>query len=906
MKTKKILLLIILLCFSSDVFAYGDTSLFDSNNGIKVISSEHFNIIYNDRSSLLANKIYENCEYIFSDICDYFNFSSDHNFNVVVTADIQQFNSFFAPFPNKIVIYDTVAANNYFNYFNDNLMLNVFKHELTHAISLTDNNKFITNTFGKLFSPANIFLTLFQKEGISVNSESSEGQGRLNDSSYLALLYEAKAEEVFPSYFDVQGKRDIPSNGNYYLFGSCFFQYLIKTYGVEKFNEYWEINSNWNLFLFFPDYSFKKAYHISIKQAWNDFKNSIKTLLIDKSIEIKHIENIYPKYIVGSGKNIFIGDYFQNNTVKIDSDNLKMSLASTSLATLGEVTSNKDILVLSEYDDSAQPITYTKVVSPKISKNYNIRSFRLAIQLNSTTLVGIKNEGEIEYLQWIDAKTLRILKTFNLKDNEAIQNMALNSSNDLVYTSRIGESNYLSILTGNERIMYNFGNGVSIYGLNIYKDKAILTTTRKGELGRLTLIDLATGCMEYMNSNILGGVYSPTFLDENTVLFISKYYNRSKLSLLNINDIKFNTRYLEKSFSGNSNKKETTIDIKEAKKYNALDFIFDDKIFIPYFAVNYLNNEFDYITTGLSYSIADPLQIYNIVFNPILFYFEDYQYLSFNTVLTKKLSNNTITVNPYIRRYFNTSANNEYIFNLKLTNSYTFDLRNHDTLTISSMLDYTNTNSGNLYSDESNTVKNENQNKIGTSLFSYYNYQRKAGKNPLSIFAYKFFMGMSFYKYDKYFYKNTEFRDYYAFDIGTQIEVNIPYLISKFDSYYSSSTATNLSCNLLYQTNTKNLFFFGELKSVLYSREIQKGYNFIIPFYFNRVVFLSGVNVLGVSEINSGGAITLDSSEIFLKAYLTNSLDTTSMFSEPFNIGISLCYQLIGNINPKVEFLLTL
>ncbi|MBK5200709.1 MAG: hypothetical protein JJE21_04150, partial [Spirochaetaceae bacterium] len=577
---KKILLSLVLLGFCIlNIFAYGNTSLFNSTKDIRVISTEHFNIIYNNQSSLLAKDIYQNCEDLFNDICDNFDFSIDHSFNVVVTADIQQFNSYFASFPNEIVIFDTVTTNNYYNYFYDHFMLNVFKHELTHALSLTDDNKFITNIFGKLFSPANIFLTSFQKEGITVNSESQDGQGRLNNPSYDALLYESKIEGNFPSYFDVQGLRDIPSNANYYLFGAYFYQYLIDTYGVENFNKYWEMNSNWNVFLIFPNYSFKKVYNITIEQAWKAFENSIEDISINYSIDIKTIENIYPKYIVGSGTNVFIGDYFQNNTEKFDKENFKLSSYSSSFADLGEITANKDTIVLSKYNNSAQPLTYTRVVNQNGSYTYDIDSFRLAILLDSTTLVGVKNEGEIEYLQWIDTNNLKVMKTFNLKDNEAVQNIAVNSSNDIVFTSRIGESNYLSILSAKKRVLYKLGERVSIEGLNIYQDKAVLTTIRDGELARLTLIDLASGRMDYMDSNILGGVYSPTMLDDNTILFISKYYDRSNLSVLYVNDINFNTVYLEKSLSENLPKKQSKVTIDGFRKYNPLDFIFDDKLF---------------------------------------------------------------------------------------------------------------------------------------------------------------------------------------------------------------------------------------------------------------------------------------------------------------------------------------
>lgn len=904
MKKRIFQLILVLLLTSTSIFANSNTSLFKDNKGLRVVSSEHFNIIYNNESSLLANKIYENAEQILDDITSYYDLSNEIVFNVVVTPNMQQFNSYFSSFPNRIVIFDTIATNNFFNYFDNNLMLNIFKHELTHALSLTDDNKFITNTFGKLFSPATLFTSGFQREGVSVLYESKNNQGRLNSSAYNALLYQTKLEGIFPSYYDVQGNRDILANSDYYLFGSFFFQYLIDTYGIDKFNKYWELNSSWNFLLVIPNYSFKEIYNISISEAWSDFEKSIDNLEVDSKIKIKRKESVYPQYIVGSGNNIFVGNYSQNNTIKVENDNLDTSIFSNTYSDLGEVSVNEGSLSLTKYNYGAQPSTYTKIVNNGEEKTYNIDNFRLAIELDSNTLVGLKNEGEIQYLQWIDTNTLKPIKNYYLKDNEAIQNISI-YNNDIVFTSRIGFNNYLSILSDDNRVLYNLGDGVSIEGLNIYKNKALLSTIKDFELARLSIIDLKSARMDTMNSNIVGGVYSPTMLDKENLVFISKYYNRSYLSLLKLSDVEFNTTYLEKTYVSENVKKETSLIIDNSREYKTLDFIFDDKIFVPIFQLRFNSDDkFEFLTTGFSYNIADPVQSYSASFEPVLHINNDFKSVNLKTYFIKNSNNNRTVLNPYFIKYFGTSSNSEYLLRFKLSNTYTFDLQNNDRLNIKSSLNFTNTNSENLFLAKDYKIKNQNQNKFGSSLFVYYNYKKQAGLNYLSVFKLNLGVGIDLSRYNKFYTESNVYDDINLFSISSNFSINIPYLIPQFDSYTSSSTATKLSGNLTYQTLTNSLLFSGEINSVLYSKEIQRGINLIFPFYYNRLIIDTGIKVSGKSDFNNNGNISDLSSSVYLSTKLKNSLNTTSMYSAPFDIGVGLNYDIIKKKGPTFMFVL--
>lgn len=879
MKKKIFLVIFSLIFFSTNIFAYTNTSLFNNERDIKVVSTNHFDIIYKDQSSILANEIYENCEAIYDDICELFDFSKGKKFNVVVTSDIQMFNSFYKSFPSEIVIFDTIATNNYFNYFDEHYMLNVFKHELTHALSLSDDS-FVSSTFGNIFSPANVFLTVFQKEGLSVYFESIDNQGRLNNPLYKALLYEVRAEGEFPTYYDVQGQSDIATNGNYYLFGSFFYQYLIDNFGIEKFNEYLKLNSKWNALLFFPSHPFKKVYPIPIEEMWKKFILSIDKLEINNSIEIKTIDDFYPKYIVGSGDYTFVGDYFSKSTLKVNPDDLSVNKYSSSYAHLGEICSNEDTLIFTNYDNSSQPTTYTRVVDKDSSYELDISNFRLANIIDKNTIVGLRNSGELQRLEWLDKDSLTLIKYFNLKEGEAVQNIVLSSSS-LIFSSRIGDSNYISVLEDDKRTMYRFGSNVSINGLNVFNNIAILSSTRDGELPRLTLLNLATGEMKYMNSNILGGVYSPTMIDESTVVFISKFYKRSKLSTLNINDVEFNKIFLESSISYGDSERATSIKIDGERDYKTLDFIFDDKIFIPFLTATYDSNNSSTYSLGFNYRIEDPLQIYGLNILPEIEFSDGIKSVSIDSSLTKNIREHSIEFNPYFIKYYNTSNEDNYMLTLSLTNSFTYDLRNNNEFLFKTGFEFKNKNTDNV---------DEHHNIYKSSIYGSYSYSKREGKNPLAILSYEFGLG-----YNNYYFTNSKtYGNSDLYNVYSIFNFGLPYLIPQLDNYYSSSSATNFTSFVAYKPYDDVITYDFDISTMLYSREIQKAYNFILPFYANRFCLVAGFNEIGDYNYNLD-SISKEKKDIYLKAYLVKALNSTSLLSGSFGLGVKLSYSLLEN-----------
>ncbi|MCK9191457.1 MAG: M48 family metalloprotease, partial [Sphaerochaetaceae bacterium] len=216
MKRKFILTFIILFFVLANI----NSASYESLEDLKMVSTEHFDIIYNDESSASASLIEEKCESIYNEIITSFALNRTQRFYVVVTTQRQMFNSYFTAYQTpRIVMFDTITDSNSFNSNKYNNFLNVFRHELTHALTLTTENGFFQKYVSQLISFYNISTTRFAKEGIAVLSESLLGSGRLNDPLYKSILIRSKVDGFFPSYYDVQDAQVGFKNDNYYLYG---------------------------------------------------------------------------------------------------------------------------------------------------------------------------------------------------------------------------------------------------------------------------------------------------------------------------------------------------------------------------------------------------------------------------------------------------------------------------------------------------------------------------------------------------------------------------------------------------------------------------------------------------------------------------------------------------------------
>ena len=259
------------------VFAPG-TKLF-------VIKTEHFDIIFPERSRPSALRLSTMAESVYAEVSGKIQARLPARVPVVITPDIGIFNGSTNPFPYMHIVLIDSALDLGWTSFKDNFR-NLFLHELTHAVSLQIRApwaSFFSGIFGSWVLPGLLNEPEFMVEGVAVSFESDDEMGgRANDPLIKEQVRQDILENRFKSPIEASGIYDeYPYGDIFYYYGGLFNAYIQKTYGMDKYAELWTAMGN----LIVPtsldpyDVSFYKAFHttygIPFLKAWADFRNSI-------------------------------------------------------------------------------------------------------------------------------------------------------------------------------------------------------------------------------------------------------------------------------------------------------------------------------------------------------------------------------------------------------------------------------------------------------------------------------------------------------------------------------------------------------------------------------------------------------------------------------------------------------
>lgn len=260
--------------------AFAQNGLMAGEKNIKYVSTKYFDVIYSEASKESAAELVQQADAILEDICADLGIApgvGESHMPVVISPATDLFNAYYTNYTyNHIVLYDAVPEDDMA--VNNNTIVETFKHELTHAVTINMRNGFwkgVDSFFGDVVNWGDyVVMPSLIKEGASVAYESKTGMGRLHDEYYLQQVKQAKIERVFPSWADVTGATDVYPLGNTaYGFGGPFTEWLQKTYGMERYARYWYNAVNMNALTFAT--SFKKAFGVSLDTAWRFFEASI-------------------------------------------------------------------------------------------------------------------------------------------------------------------------------------------------------------------------------------------------------------------------------------------------------------------------------------------------------------------------------------------------------------------------------------------------------------------------------------------------------------------------------------------------------------------------------------------------------------------------------------------------------
>ncbi len=272
LEVKQVLLLFLFLVCSAALFSY--EGMLAGQRGLKVIKTEYLDIIYTPGSEKSAAIIAEHGDDIYRELHTTYNLIHEFRLPVTITSSQDMFNAYFTNTSyNHIVLFDTQPPMSMAVFAEDLLM--VFRHELSHAITMSIKTPFwriVNKIFGDGVNPVVLVPTSGQLEGIAVLEESRHGEGRLNSEYARHFVKQAKIEGKFPNYGEITGARDIYLHDFNYKFGGEFMDYIHRTYGEELMVEFWNRMTNLGGLTYFT--IFKSVYGISMKEAWEDFKEA--------------------------------------------------------------------------------------------------------------------------------------------------------------------------------------------------------------------------------------------------------------------------------------------------------------------------------------------------------------------------------------------------------------------------------------------------------------------------------------------------------------------------------------------------------------------------------------------------------------------------------------------------------
>jgi len=238
---------------------------------IRQVSTEWFDIIYPQSCEQSAVVLYENADAIYQSLSDMYNFPIPCRMTVTLTTAVELYNAYWSNgYYNRIVLYLAPPMDEC-NVESDNL-LKTFHHELTHAFTYNMKTPFyqwLGRVFGDPVYAGYPLITSGMAEGATVSSESYDGEGRLNDEFAKQMVKQAKIENQFPRFNDVQGARDIYPYGSFYFFNGAFHEWLQKKYGFEPYKNWWVNCANCKAVTI--RHAFKKAYGTKLIDEWNQF-----------------------------------------------------------------------------------------------------------------------------------------------------------------------------------------------------------------------------------------------------------------------------------------------------------------------------------------------------------------------------------------------------------------------------------------------------------------------------------------------------------------------------------------------------------------------------------------------------------------------------------------------------------
>ena len=628
------------------------------------IKTTYFTIVYDDAvSAQSAYMLAKNADAIAEELFAYHSVKPfKSRFPVFLKPYEESLNGYYTGSPyDHVVIYDTLPTDNIISN-NSESLLSVFKHELTHVVTM---KRFFAFTYSMPIS-----------EGVAVLAESSDGEGRLNDPRVWEELMQDKYDGIAWSWNDLERRDTYPSGLFGYLYGGAFSQFLTKVYGDEVYAKFLRMHPKW-----FTTRNFKLAFGKSITELFNAFLDTIP--LPENCFEPEQLIKKRSLYsaLASDNNTVFYADNNEGTIFSLDVKTKKIKkLFNINNSVYNLSISSTGILAVSyfysEHGSSLSKVILYDVHNQKIlSDQYS--SLRYAsISPDEKNICGVRVVGQTAELVLIDRKTKteKILYTAqpggeytNIYQVAAIDNMryaAIFSHGiyrDIVLVSSDGtiqklELPFKSKAVGEVSILPQSNFVVFSY----YPDNEV-------SFARLATWNFDTNEVNVLSADVSGGAHNPVALyDAEKDLFnFAVVSSHSEYNLLSCIDSSY-LKNAGKTHLSSLYSEDIPDEFFVSKKYNPIMKMWIPSV-MPWLS---LGTDFKNTSYGLTFSSQDLIGRLSYSFTLGIMPIPTFAQLDFLGNL--HLGSNTLSFNVFDRAIISSPARGTHSTGFGFSNTYLF------------------------------------------------------------------------------------------------------------------------------------------------------------------------------------------------------------------------------------------
>lgn len=612
---------VFLLFLGTQAFSYG---VLAHPRKVYVLSTNHFDILFPEDDKGLAKYLADNADSFYDKANFELKTDADFRIPIVLSPDSDVLSIEYTSYPYyRMVIFDAVPDAEFADY--KTTFDNLFYHEVFSAVAqsmMSPFNKTVKKIIGgDPYNPVSLINLPFSfVEGFVFANNPDLEMNKFNDKHYLQILAQTKLENKFPTWFQTFATRDIyPGDEISIAAGSAFSAYLINTFGIEKYAEFWEECGKLHPYITVGN--FYKVYKISLNKVWKNFEDSIplpadlaKLTELENEIErlFKNSESNY-EYLVSSKYGLIWYDSVRHEVdiCELKEKGKRKRLFYANNIQRLELSSDEKYLAISFFETKSsenfkkQKVWIYNLEDRDLFKEDLFISDATFLTLDDGSLgiAGICKKDNHEFIQiykldFENDDYFTLISEEKFSDGVLVSSLLSNENGKLLFLYFNDNSNYLCEYDYIEKTLkyYQIENDskeINIQNLKTQKlyGNKIITFEYTSEddcyfnnFGYITL-DLQKSFLQC--NEVSGGINYPAFANDR-LYFSSKKIEHDELECISLEKLCFNEAEISKVMPEFANEEKQSIFLSDASTLNTDNLTFGEYDIKKYSPIKYL------------------------------------------------------------------------------------------------------------------------------------------------------------------------------------------------------------------------------------------------------------------------------------------------------------------------------